>query len=36
MQVIKDDKKIEQIKDNTAKFGKPNAAKAILEIILKK
>lgn len=35
MEIIKDEKKIRQIKENTAKFGKPNAAKEILDIILK-
>lgn len=35
MNIIRDDKKIEQIRENVTKFGKPNAAKEILNIILK-
>ena len=35
MDIINDDKKIEQIKENVTRFGKPNAAKEILDIILK-
>lgn len=34
-EILNDDKKLQQIKENTIKFGKPNAAKNICEIILK-
>lgn len=34
--IINDDKKLKQIKENVQKFGKPNSAKNIYEIILKK
>lgn len=34
MKTIKDNKKIEQIRENVTKFGKPNAAKEILQKIL--
>ena len=34
MDIIKDDKKIEQIRENITKFGKPNSAKEILKEVL--
>jgi len=34
MDIIKDDKKIEQIRENITKFRKPNSAKEILKEVL--